>query len=125
MSKPVPVRMSEDEYARYAECAARDGIPMAKWIRNACNAYCVETEPTETPVKLTKRPDGDYQAPAKAVMPTGPISVGLASEKPPMEDIGGFKIPKDIVKSRAERLGLDKKPKGGAELFGHMLPQEE
>lgn len=118
MGKPVPVRFSDEEYVRYAECAARDGIPMAKWIRNACNAYCAETEPTETPVKAVKAKV--KLAPIAEIDRSKPTGV-----KVELEDVGGFKIPKDIVKSRAERLGLDKKPNGAAELFGHMLPQEE
>jgi hypothetical protein len=104
----ISLKLSDAEKAKYDECAKRDGIALSAWLRNAANAYCVE--PAETPVKLTKRPDGDYQAPTESVMPTGPISVGLVS--------------KDAVKSRAERLGLDKKPKAASELFKHMLPEE-
>lgn len=117
-------KLSESEKADYEARAKRDGVALSAWLRNACNAYCAEvvvTDVTKVDALLLReaaKPKVKL-APIAEIDPAKPTGV-----KVELEDVGGFKIPKDIAKSRAERLGLDKKPKGASELFGHMLPQE-
>jgi len=92
----VPVRFdSEEEKARFAECAKKDGVSMAVWIRNACRAYAdgpVEVQPVEA---LKSKP--------------------TKKEKPESE--------MTFQELRNRRVGI-KEPVSALDAFKHMLPPD-